>query len=734
MVNKSDYKKLYDSSDITFKSLKYNDYHWTNWGNGVFIGNGQLGAMAFKKTADGVTLELGRNDVEAHNYLAGIDWCYPRVPIGDLKLYTDKKVINESLHLGLWNAEIDGVTETENGALRWSAFAANSVDAFVIRFYKNEKGETLSLETIAEYGVSPRLLRVEVEVREKAAPLPPKPLIIKESDISGWRQPLVNDNGEIDGGFSVAVMSEEDNDSVIYYVSVMHNRFGTDAWEEAVSEVKKAVNFGYNKLYSDHLDYWHNYYGESYLEFSNDKWQKFYNIQMYKLASATREKALEVIDSQGPWLTKTGWPGTWWNLNVQLSYSPLYTSNHLGVAKSLINALKDREEQLRENAKPVCDDGIYIHRSSGRMLTRNSIYTPEQIKAGNLVCFELGNITWIMFTIYRHFRYSMDMTLLKETLFPLLKAAVNVFVAIAYEKEDGRIHLPKTTSPEYPGPFNPRGNTCPWEDTTYDLSLFRWGLTTLIELSDEFGIEDELYAKWQETLDKLCDIPTDENGISVARGMPYEISHRHYSHLLPIFPLHQLDMANSEDRLLADMSLTHWQSLPEKLVGYSCTGSSCMASTLGDGDRALAYLEKILLLDGISSYVAPNTMYLEPVGGPVIETPLTVAEAIHYMMIQSYNRVVKVFPAVPSSIKDVYFERFLTEGAFLVTAKRENGVNLWVKVKAQKKGTLKIDTGLVGAVKSEGGKPHTENGLFVVQMEENDEILFYVGEKPSEVL
>ena len=328
----------------------------------------------------------------------------------------------------------------------------------------------------------------------------------------------------------------------------------------------------------------------------------------------------------------------------------------------------------------------------------------------------------------------MDLELLKETLFPLLKAAVNVFIAISYEMEDGRLHLPKTTSPEYPGPFNPKGNTCPWEDTAYDISLFRWGLTTLIELSDEFGIEDELYEKWQDTLRRLCDVPTDENGISVARGMPYEISHRHYSHLFPIFPLHQLDMNDPEDRALADKSLRRWQSLPEKLVGYSCTGSSCMASTLGEGDRALVYLENILKLDGISSYITPNTMYLEPVGGPVIETPLTVAEAIHYMFIQSYNRVIKVFPAVPSSIEDVYFERLLTEGAFLVSAKREKGVNLWVKVKAQKKGTLKIDTGLIGAVKTEGVKPTVQNGLFVAGMEENDEILFYVGEKPQEVI
>lgn len=725
------YKKLYDSSDIVFKSLRYDDYHWNNWGNGVFIGNGMLGAMAFKKTPDGVTIELGRNDVEAHNYLAGIDWCYPRIPIGDIRLYSDKKTVNESLHLGLWDAVIDGTVETEDGSYTWSAFCANSCEAIVIRLDKNERGESLKLELIPEYGVSPRVHRVDPEVYAKASPLPPQPAMIKLAGVKGWKQPLVNNEGSIEGGFSVVTTHSEDDSAVTYYISIMHGRH-SDAWDPAVAEALFARSVGYDKLFADHKAYWHSYYGESYLEFSNEKWQKFYNIQMYKLASATRENAKEVIDSQGPWLTKTGWPGTWWNLNVQLSYSPLYTANHLKTAKSLINTLKTHEHQLRENARPVTDDGIYIHRASGRALDRNTIYTPEQIKRGGLVCFELGNITWIMFTVYRHFIMSMDEKLLRETLFPLLKAAINVYLAVSFEAEDGKIHLPQTTSPEYPGPFNPRGNSCPWEDTAYDISLFGWGLETLIKLSDEFGIEDPLYTTWVETLGKLCDIPTDETGINVARGMPYAISHRHYSHLFPIYPLHQLDMSKEEDRALAERSLNHWQSLPEKLVGYSCTGASCMASTLGNGDQALEYLEKLLHLDGISSYVAPNTMYLEPVGGPVIETPISAAESIHYMFLQSYGRKVRVFPAVPSSISDVCFERLLAEGAFEVTAKRKSGVNLYVKVRSLVGGKLVINTGLSGDVKTVGpAVERLENGFYSVDMTADDEIIFYVGEKPE---
>jgi len=540
---------------------------------------------------------------------------------------------------------------------------------------------------------------------------------------------LVNDNGEIEGGFSVAVATVEENGVKTYFVAVEHNRTGDDAWGQATEIASMAKAKGYDKLFKEHCEFWKNYYNESYLSFSNKKWQDFYNLQMYKLASATREDAVEVIDSQGPWLTKTGWPGTWWNLNVQLSYSPLYTSNHLKTAKSLINAIKKYEPNLRKNAMPVTNDGIYIHRASGRQMTRNNIYTPQQIKAGNYVCFELGNITWILFTIYRHYRYSMDEALMKETLFPLLKAAVNVFMAILWEDDDGVLHLPKTTSPEYPGPINPKGNTCPCYDTAYDISLLRWGLETLILLNDENGFNDGLYAKWCETLEHLVDIPIDETGIMVGAGMPYEISHRHYSHLLPLFPLHQLDLEDSEQRALAEKSLNHWQSLPEKLVGYSCTGASCMASALGDGNQALKYLDKMYNLDKNFSYVTPNTMYLEPVGGPVIETPITASEAVHYMLLQSYNMRIRVFPAVPDSFENVHFERLLADGAFEVSAHREDGINKWVKVKSLRGGVLDINIGLKGEVNIDGAQAEKLYGdRYKLNMEAGKTVTFYIGD------
>ncbi len=720
MLLDADIKKIYDKSDLIFENLPYTSDHYTNWGNGAFIGNGMIGAMIYKKTGDGITFELGRNDIEAHNHLGGIDWTFPRVPIGDIKLTFPGAY--ENLRMGLYRAVTEGVMYDDSTEYLFEAFCDAVRDILVIKTQRIKGDKELPLSLVPKYGVSPRLERMETEVVRAAEPLPPLYEKRAESDCDGWYQPLVNGDGEIDGGFAVAVSYEPITDGDIYFVSITHSEHDNDSWKNAVDFALEAKSIGYDALLKEHTDCWAEYYSKSTVIIPDKFWQKFYNIQMYKLRSATRGDMVQVIDSQGPWLTKTGWPGTWWNLNVQLSYSPAYTSNHLDTAKSLINTLVKYEEQFRKNAEPLVPDGMYVNRSTGRSCGRSNIPTYGQIFRENPVPFELGNFVWVMFMVYRHYRHSMDEKLLREVLFPMLRAAVNVQLKLLYRGEDGKLHLPPTISPEYPGPKNSGGNAYACGDSSYDISLLKWALETLIAFSDEFSIKDELYSKWKTSLEDLSPLHTNENGIMVADNLPFAISHRHYSHLLSFFPLHLLDMDNREERELAEKSMKHWMSITGKLMGYSFTGASNMASTLGDGEQAYKYL------NGLKSYLLPNTMYIEAVGGPVIETPLSAAESIHYMLMQSHRGVVKIFPSIPKKWKNISFTNLLAEGAFEISARLKGGVNQSVTVKSLAGGTLCIEPNLGKNVKISGVSAKSikreSDVCWVIDTKKGDEILF----------
>ena len=73
-----------------------------------------------------------------------------------------------------------------------------------------------------------------------------------------------------------------------------------------------------------------------------------------------------------------------------------------------------------------------------------------------------------------------------------------------------------------------------------------------------------------------------------------------------------------------------------------------------------------------------------------LEGNFAFAQGVHEMLIQSYNGYIEIFPAVPRTWKDVSFHQLRTEGAFLVSAKKENGVVDEVTITAETTGVLAI--------------------------------------------
>jgi hypothetical protein len=187
-------------------------------------------------------------------------------------------------------------------------------------------------------------------------------------------------------------------------------------------------------------------------------------------------------------------------------------------------------------------------------------------------------------------------------------------------------------------------------------------------MNAQFALNDPEAQVWRETLARLVPYPTDENGLRVNADQGFDKSHRHYSHLLAIYPYHTLTPEQGpEARELIERSVNRWQSLKGAHAGYSFTGGCAMYATLGDGNRALE------TLDQLKPLVRPNTMYYEG-GGQVVETPLSAVESINYLLLQSWGGVLRIFPAAPDRWKNAAFQDLRAEGAFLVSAALDDGV------------------------------------------------------------
>jgi len=311
-----------------------------------------------------------------------------------------------------------------------------------------------------------------------------------------------------------------------------------------------------------------------------------------------------------------------------------------------------------------------------------------------------------------------------ERLYPILKRNINYYLHLVQKGEDGYYHLPYTYSPEYPG-----GMT---RDANYALSLFRWGCQVLLEANKVLGKEDVLATKWKDMLSHLVPYPTDSTGLRIGKDVGFTVSHRHYSHLLMIYPLHLMSWADTANRKLITTSLKQWHSMPGALQGYSFTGGASIYALMGEGDKALGYLKTL-----IHDYIKANTMYME--SGPVIETPLAAATSIQELLIQSWNSIVRVFPAVPDSWTNVGFDHLRTEGAFLVSAVRAGSRTRWVKIEATVDGICTIQPGLgkdtklllkslSGNLKAADLKPlyrDSEKDTYQIKMHRGDIVVLY---------
>ena len=73
------------------------------------------------------------------------------------------------------------------------------------------------------------------------------------------------------------------------------------------------------------------------------------------------------------------------------------------------------------------------------------------------------------------------------------------------------------------------------------------------------------------------------------------------------------------------------------------------------------------------------------------------------MLLQSHGGVLRIFPAIPASWKDVSFTNFRAEGAFLVSAMVKEGTIDEVHIVAEKGGTVRLSNPFAGRTYSVRG-------------------------------
>jgi hypothetical protein len=655
-------------SDYMQHTRIYWDSLGTDYYDGIIAGNGSLGVNMYRQSERSIRFDIGRSDVtdQRPHYPDSIFAeqliSHPRLPIGKMLLHTTGSILSASIFLDIYNAEARGTINTTAGSFAIYFLVPSGEEVIHIETSALSGSEKPTFEWVGEKAISPRISS-NSNKSEKIDYKENPPFILMDTlGFSVCYQPLLF-NGEYATVFKKKnVDGKQTIDLSIGYSETKKNV----AIQEAIGSLNKFSSQNFSTVIAFHKKWWNDFFQQSFISIPNKNIESYYWLQLYKLGSATRENK-SMIDLMGPWFySGTGWPGIWWNLNTQLTYSSMFTSNHSELSKPLFNLLNKNQQQLINNVPEQWrKNAAAISR-----ITSFDLYSPMgqfDLNRGKET-FEPGNLVWALLYYYKFYQYTGDDAEMKDKIFPLLKRSVNYLMHLLYKDEKGMLHLVRSLSPEYGAA----------DDAHYSLSGLMWGLKTLIQTNKTLKLNDPDEAKWNSVLHQLAPLPVDKNGYMIGKDVPFSLSHRHYSHLFAIYPYRLLNLEDAMQKNLASKSLEHWLSLPKKHRGYSLTGASSMYSFLGDGENSLKYLENFLVKND-----KPSGLYGEG-GGPCFETPMSFATSLLEMLIQSDDGRIKIFPAIPNSWKEISFSKLGAEGAFLVDATLQQGKLHEVKIKSLK--------------------------------------------------
>ena len=434
---------------------------------------------------------------------------------------------------------------------------------------------------------------------------------------------------------------------------------------------------------ASHRQWWADYWKRSYLTIPDARLESLYYAEMYKLGCSSRPGKMP-ITLQGLWTLDGGmppWAGDYHlDMNVQQSYWPIYTSNRLELGEPLYRTFSACLPRWKKQCKQFFGfEGIWSGCAIGPRGERIFGYSGVELWP--------GNAAWLAHHYWLHFLYSQDKKFLREQALPIMRQAFLTYANLLEPGEDGKLHIPLSYSPEWgEGGF---GAYC--QDPNIDIALIRFLAGAIVRAETVLGGPDPAGDRAREVLSQLTDFVQEHHRLLISANTPLSHSHRHFSHLMAIYPLGVLTVDGSEaERALIRNSLHEIRVMGTgQWTGWSFPWMSLIASRAGNGNMAWQMLD--LYANG---FITPNTFHVN--GDPrkfgasmftyepmTLEAGFGAAAAIMEMLLQSHHGQIRVFPTIPDRWHDAYFADLRAEGAFLVTAKLTEGQVRFVRITSE---------------------------------------------------